>query len=103
MLSSRSRTRFRLSESDFPRYTRKERELFRLIPRAPRRVNSTELAIAIVADSPQRDRVWPNDQLQTSAALRSLRQKINVNKEPFRLCSTRRMGPHPMEYWLEAR
>lgn len=33
----------------------------------------------------------------------SLRRKIQTNREPFKLSSTKRRGPHPMEFWLEGK
>lgn len=33
--------------------------------------------------------------------LASLAKKINYNKEPFRLLSSPRSGPHAIDFWLE--
>jgi hypothetical protein len=37
------------------------------------------------------------------SVLRSLQVKIDWNKEPFRLASSKRRGPHPISVWLEKR
>ena len=35
--------------------------------------------------------------------LKSLKRKMLVNKEPFKLCNSDRAGPHAMEFWLEGK
>lgn len=35
--------------------------------------------------------------------LNSLRRKLTINREPFKLCNSERNGPHAMEFWLEAK
>jgi hypothetical protein len=35
--------------------------------------------------------------------LASLRRKMAANREPFKLMSTKRSGPHAMEFWLEGK
>ncbi len=44
-----------------------------------------------------------NGQKIVVGMLASLRRKIVANKEPFKLLSTKRRGPHPMEFWLEGK
>lgn len=36
-------------------------------------------------------------------ALSTLRKKIDINREPFRLASSERSGPIPMRFWIEKR
>ena len=35
--------------------------------------------------------------------LKSLQRKMVANKEPFKLVSSERSGPHPIEFWLEGK
>lgn len=36
-------------------------------------------------------------------AIKSLKKKMAINKEPFKLCNSELNGPHAMEFWLEAK
>ncbi|HEX2558396.1 MAG TPA: hypothetical protein VHK86_08765 [Nitrososphaera sp.] len=35
--------------------------------------------------------------------IKSLKKKMTINKEPFKLCNSELSGPHAMEFWLEGK
>lgn len=50
------------------------------------------------------DKVMPeNGRKIMIGMIKSLRHKMQMNREPFKLCSSERKGPHPMEFWLEGK
>jgi len=93
-----SRRRFSL-EPDKINYSVSERELFRLLPKNGSKISSTkltELKMKMLGD-------WDveHPQKNVTIAMTSLRKKVEVNREAFRICRTKRCGPHPIQYWVE--
>lgn len=93
-----SRSGFALRSDPRVKYSKTEMEIFALLGR--RRQTSVEIA----------DRHYGangagpyHGQKIVSGLLRSLVEKTEHNRESFRINHTRRMGPHPMAFWLEER
>jgi hypothetical protein len=79
------------------RYSNKERELFAFL-RSDIRRTSVDLA-----KLRYKGRVPYHGKANVNAVLRSLTAKVAVNREPFRIHKSKRAGPHPIEFWVEAR
>jgi hypothetical protein len=74
------------------RYSDLERRVFALLKKKAK--TSAELA----------DTLYPeqkNGRPTVICACRSLAYKLSKNKEPFRLKSSKRNGPHPVKFWIE--
>lgn len=80
------------------RYSELEKRMFDAIPKRGR-INTTDL-IEIYWDRSERPR---NDRVAAMGCLRSLKKKINDNREPFKLNTSRRAGPKPLDVWFEKR
>ncbi len=78
------------------RYSPKDSELFRLIPKGNKRIDSTALA-----DRYYNGKVPFNGRQCVMAGVRTLRAKIRYYREPFRLMISPRRGPWPVEVWIE--
>lgn len=79
-------------------YSPGEQEVFRLLVRKMKGRTTKELTELFY-----RDRKRPyNDRKSVVGFARSLQDKVERNKEPFRILSTPRSGPIPMTFWLEA-
>jgi hypothetical protein len=83
---------FRLSESC--RYSPLERKVFSSLGGRPR---STLILVERLRDKG----VEFHSRITVVAALRSLQERTAKYGEPFRVKSTPRRGPHPVEFWLE--
>jgi hypothetical protein len=78
------------------RYSPAEKEIFAMIPRAPRRVSSRDIVERRYgAEAPY------HAVSVVGGTLRSLARKAVHNDEPFRVQRSQRAGPHPIEFWLE--
>jgi hypothetical protein len=81
-----------LSEGVKIGYSERERLLFKAIAR--KRVTTIDLVELSNSFHARQSIV---------AGLKGLAKKMEVNGEAYRLCRTERQGPHPTEWWLEAR
>ncbi len=81
-------------------YSSNEKMLFDLVPKNGARITSNELVRLRKAA-----RRWPiaNPRNSVISAMRSLMEKIDANKEAFRLRQSPQLGPYPSEYWIENR
>lgn len=77
-------------------YSETERRVFELIPVYPRRASSRDIATRRYGD----DFPYHGHSI-VSGVLRSLAEKIEYNKEKFRIVKSKRAGPYPIEFWLE--
>ena len=80
-------------------YTLKERNLFRLLPQDGKRISTTQLARRYYHSS----QMPMNANVLVVNGVRALKEKVDKNREPFRVRKTARAGPHPIEYWVEKR
>jgi hypothetical protein len=77
------------------RYSPAERKLFGLL--STQQVTSKALAHRLHGTRAL------NGRATVISAAKSLIRKSQRNREPFRICKTKRAGPHPVAYWLERR
>lgn len=83
------------------RYSKKEQTLFKLLPQDGKRITSVKLLKGLARKA--------NGSLPFHArtslvgAMRSLIEKVDRNREPFRVKKSDRAGPNPIEFWLEGR
>lgn len=89
----------KLSSSPRVRYSPGERRVFSFLrgKEAPR---DTEKLISLHYDG---SRPPFHGRRVVTGLLSSLARKAELNGEPFQVCSTGRMGPVSMAYWLEPR
>jgi hypothetical protein len=70
--------------------------MFSLIPRRGK-IDTTDLV----------ERYWdgreppPNARVAAMDCLRSLKRKVIANREPFRIMTSQRAGPKPLDVWVE--
>jgi hypothetical protein len=76
-----------------------EEAILRLIPRDGRRVTTKDLVRRRYRGCP--DEEPSNSQVVVSGVVRSLVKKAKGNRSLPRLRSSRRMGPRPIEVWIE--
>jgi hypothetical protein len=88
-----------LKSDGLHRYSRKELRVFKLMPNGGKRIDTCDLLAKYYegAQAPL------NGQVSINGAMRSLMEKVKRNNEPFTICKSERRGPHPMEYWIEAK
>ena len=80
------------------RYSPKDSELFRLIPKGDsKRIDSTTLV-----DRYYEGKIPFNGRQCVMAGVRTLGAKIRYYREPFRLVISPRRGPWPVEIWIES-
>jgi hypothetical protein len=82
-------------------YSKKETALFGLIPKAERSAIESKALVAKYYGGSKK--VPFHGQQSVMAGVRTLKNKIEYYKEPFRLRMEERRGPHPIKIWLEAR
>ena len=84
--------------AQFARYSPSEQEVFRLIPKGKRnRIDTGELTELFY-----KGKTAPlNRQNVVNGFLRMLEKKVKHNKEEFKICRTKRNGPHSTEVWIE--
>lgn len=79
-------------------YSATERRMFDLIPKRGK-IDTTVLV----------ERYWngreppPNARVAAMDCLRSLKRKVIANREPFRIITSDRAGPKPLDVWIEKR
>lgn len=81
------------------RYSPLERKLFAQLPvssKAKGGVTTTMLSAQLYGRA-------INGRQTVLVALTGLKEKVTRNREPFRIIKTVRRGPHPMEWWVEAK
>lgn len=88
-----------LGNGESIQYSPMERELFALIPLAPKRISSNDLVHARYG----RRNIPHHARGIINSSIRNLRIKIKKNEEPFRLEKSDRAGPHPVFFWVERR
>ena len=84
-----------LSEGDKIGYSERERRLFRVIAGRVR-ITTSDLGGKGLSES-------FHARQSIVASLVGLARKMEANRETLRLCRSERRGPHPSEWWLEAR
>jgi hypothetical protein len=78
------------------RYSKTERELFKLLPPGGGRIDSIELtAKHYSGEAPFHGKTI------VVGLINSLMRKLEANGEPFRICKTGLSGPKPIEFWLQ--
>jgi hypothetical protein len=85
-----------LSEDKKVKYSPLEKRLFGQLQRTPK--STVDIAEAVY---PVRDRPF-NARQSVLGALNSLSKKIKQNREPFAVKKSRRQGPHPVNFWIDA-
>lgn len=82
------------------KYSKGEKELFKLIPQDGKRISSEELT-----KLRKRNRGWKigNPRNTVSSQMRSLVAKVAIYEKKFKLCRTPQSGPYSIEYWIEPR
>ena len=84
-----------LSEGDKIGYSERERRLFRVIAGRVRITTSDLVGKGLSESFHARQSIV--------ASLVGLARKMDANRETHKLCRSERRGPHPSEWWLEAR
>lgn len=88
--------KFKLKSDGKVKYSNGEQAAFKALSVKP--ISSTDMLEKIyTTDEPF------NSRKILIGTLKSLRRKIQTNREPFKLVSSERNGPHPMEFWLEGK
>jgi hypothetical protein len=80
------------------RYSEKEKQMFEFLSKKP--IDSATLVQAFYAK--HRGNKPVNAAVALNGTMRSLMNKVEMNKEKFRIHKSDRRGPHPVEYWIEA-
>jgi hypothetical protein len=80
-------------------YSATEVKLFAFIPQGARRVTSTDLVEAYWKGR-RKPHYW---RVAAMDCLRSLKEKVIANKEPFKIKTSGRAGPKPLDVWIEKR
>lgn len=88
--------KFKLKTEGKVKYSKGEQATFKALSDKPR--SSTAIL----------GKIYPDEIPYTGrkvmiVMLQSLRRKMLINKEPFKLVNSKRAGPHPMEFWLEGK
>jgi hypothetical protein len=78
-----------------------EEELIRLLPRDGTRVSTTALVDRYYAATAP-DSVPDNPRQTLVSRLRGIARKAERGALPWRVCKTKRAGPHPQEFWIKA-
>jgi hypothetical protein len=86
----------RLSKPDRVKYSPLEEEIFNLLPRSGKRLDTNQLANKVYGGD-----VPINGRLIVTGTLRKLIKKSLHNKEAFKIKTSERRGPYPLEVWLE--
>lgn len=81
------------------RYSPRERRFFALLPKDGKAINTKKLIERYYKD----DELPGHPHANIIDMAGSLIEKIEKNKEPFRVKRTDRRGPHPIEFWVERR
>jgi hypothetical protein len=77
-------------------YSDRERELFSILIEG-KRVDTIELSKKFYGKNP----IPLNGSKIVFGAVAGLRRKIEANKEPFKIVSSKRSGPIPVSFWIE--
>lgn len=88
--------KFKLKIDGKVRYSKNEQALFKALTVKPR-------SSSVLLDKVYGENIPYNGRKIIIGVIASLRSKFAANKEPFKLVSSERSGPHPMEFWLEAK
>lgn len=88
--------KFKLKIDGKVKYSKGEVAAFKVLSTTPR--SSTMILEKVY---PKTGPAYFNGRKILIGTLKSLRRKIQTNREPFKLASSERNGPHPMEFWLE--
>ena len=80
-------------------YNRREHVIFDAI-RNHGRISTLDLVDVVYATQRRRPL---NARVAVRGSVRGLQQKIERNKEPFRLRNDKHKGPYAQEFWLEAK
>lgn len=88
-------------KADGVRYSKKEQTLFKLLPQDGKKVSSLRLLKGLARKA---NGALPfHARTSLVGAMRSLIEKSDRNREPFRVKKSDRAGPNPIEFWLEQR
>ena len=88
-------------KDDGIRYSKKERKLFSLLPQDGSRVDTHKLLKGLARKA---NGIVPfHARTSLVGAMRSLIEKVDLNKEKFKVCKSERSGPNPSEFWVERR
>lgn len=79
-------------------FSLREEKLLALIPSAPARISSVDLAAAYYTGEPE---VPLNAQKIVIGRMDTIGKKLSHNGDVRRLGKSKRAGPHPIEFWLE--
>lgn len=86
-----------LRTSDTVKYSDRETRIFNLLVKAKGRMTTEQLIKGLY-----KGREAPfNARNSTMGAMRSLKRKMEANREPFQIMNTALSGPHSMEFWIE--
>lgn len=80
------------------KYSKSERLLFKFVPKSGAKITSEEL-VRRRKEAENWSIANPRNVVITQ--MRSLIEKIDGNREPFRLKKSPQLGPYPIEYWIE--
>lgn len=82
-------------------YSDGERELFQLLPKNGKRISSAQLMIM----KKRRSATWlvKHPRNNVTVTMKHLIAKVRHNRESFVVHQSKRVGPHPIEYWIEVR
>lgn len=92
--------RFKLKTDGKVKYSKGEINAFSALGSKPR--SSTDIMSKVYPKTGPAYILPYNGRKIVIGVLASLKRKMLVNREPFKLLSTERAGPHPIEFWLEA-
>lgn len=88
--------KFKLKTEGKVKYSKGEQASFKALSTKPRSSNDI-VKVMHGEDAPF------NGRKILIVMIKSLRRKMLANKEPFKIVSSKRNGPHAMEFWLEAK
>jgi len=88
----------KLNEKAENSYSERNKKLFTIIT-SNGKINSVDIVKKFYGRSP----IPLNGQKIIFGDINSLRRKIDANREPFKIASTKRAGHIPMTFWVEKR
>jgi hypothetical protein len=89
--------KFKLKIDGKVKYSNGEQAAFKALSVKPRSSTDVMKVVYSAKEAPY------NGRKIVIGMLASLRKKMLANKEPFKLLSTERRGPWPIEFWLEGK
>ena len=78
--------------------SRRQQQVFDLFAADGTKISTAEIVTAIYGDKPP-----INARVVIINQLRTIETKLDLMNAEYRLCSSKRNGPHPIQFWVEKR